>query len=287
MAADVAVVGTGRMGAAMLHRLRGAGHQVVAYNRSRERAEATGAVVVDTAREAAAAAEVVLVSLADDDAVNSVYKGQDGLIAGVREGAVVLEMSTISPATVSALSPLPRGATLLDAPVSGSVPVVQRGELTVMVGGDGVALDRVRGVLSAFANRVYHLGPLGAGATMKLAVNAVIHGLNEALAEALVMAERAGIAREAAYEVFANSAVAAPYVHYKRDAFEHPELAEPAFLLQLVLKDLELITALAGKNRVRMDQAEVNRKVVADAVAAGWGDRDISAIADYLRGDQV
>jgi 3-hydroxyisobutyrate dehydrogenase/2-hydroxy-3-oxopropionate reductase len=288
MAADVnsvAVIGTGRMGGAIARRLRDGGYSLTVFNRTRERAAATGATAADTAREAAASANVVLVSLADDAAVDAVYRGRDGIAAGLREAAVVLEMSTVSPETVRALAPSvnERGAVLLDAPVSGSVPVVERGELTVMVGGDASALDRVRPVLDVLAARVVHLGGLGTGATMKLAVNAVVHALNQALSEALVLAERAGIAREAAYEVFAASAVAAPYVHYKRAAFEHPDDAQVAFMLDLVAKDLALIESLAASVGARMDQAATNRRAVLEALDAGYGQRDISAIAAFLR----
>src|SRR5919201_1396711 len=141
---------------------------------------------------------------------------------GRRPGTVVLEGSTIDQRTVRELRPLfkGQGASLLDAPVSGSVPLVERGELTVMVGGDAAALERARPVLDALAANVFHVGELGAGATMKLVVNATLHGLNLALSEGLVLAEKAGVARTAAYEVLAASAVGAPYLHYKRAAFE-------------------------------------------------------------------
>jgi 3-hydroxyisobutyrate dehydrogenase/2-hydroxy-3-oxopropionate reductase len=281
----VAVIGTGRMGAAMVGRLLGAGLRVLAYNRTRERAAATGADVADTARAAAAGADVVLVSLADDAAVNAAYRGDDGVLAGLRPGAVVLETSTVAPETVRALAPLAaeRSATLLDAPVSGSVPVVQRGELTFLIGGDEAAIERAMPVLGALSRTLFHLGGVGSGAVMKLAVNSVVHGLNQALAEALVLAERAGVERAAAYEVFMASAVGAPFVHYKRDAYVLPDEAPVAFSLRLVAKDLELIDRLAAASGARMDQVAANRRVVDEAVAAGLGEHDLSAIADLLR----
>jgi 3-hydroxyisobutyrate dehydrogenase-like beta-hydroxyacid dehydrogenase len=285
----VAVVGTGRMGPAMAARLAGAGHDLVLYNRTRERAEdaarGTDARVVDSAAAAAAAADVVMVSLADDAAVRAAYAGDAGLAAGLRDGAVVLEMSTVAPQTVRDLEPLVAGAgaALLDAPVSGSVPVVRRGELTILVGGDVAALDRARPALASFAGKVFHLGALGAGATVKLAVNSVVHALNQAVSEALVLAEKAGVDRAAVYEVFANSAAAAPFVHYKQESFLHPESAPVAFALDLVAKDLDLIESLAGEVGARMDLTVAGRRLVADARAAGLGQRDLSALADLLR----
>jgi 3-hydroxyisobutyrate dehydrogenase/2-hydroxy-3-oxopropionate reductase len=288
--AAVAVVGTGRMGAAMAVRLAGAGHQVVLFNRTRARAEEvagrTGARVAGTPAEAVAEAGTVLVSLADDDAVSATYREAGGIAAGLRDGTVVLEMSTIAPATVRALAPLVagRGAALLDAPVSGSVSVVEQGELTVLVGGDPGTLDLARPALDSFARRVFHLGPLGSGATMKLAVNSIVHALNQALAEALVLAERAGVDRAAAYQVFANSVAAAPFVHYKQEAFVHPEAVPVAFSLALVAKDLALITDLADQVGARMDLTTAGKALADEALAAGYGARDLSALADLLRG---
>jgi len=278
------------MGAAMAATLCRAGVEVVVWNRTRAKAEevgqATGAAVAATAREAAAAAEVVLSSLADDAAVGAAYTGRDGIVAGLQPGAVVCEASTIDPGTVRRLRPLveDRGASLLDTPVSGSVSTVEAGQLTIMAGGDPAVLDRVRPVLDPLAKQVFHVGELGAGAVMKLTVNSVLHGLNLALAEGLVLAERAGVERSVAYEVFAASAIAAPFVHYKREAFEHPGRPPVAFSLDLVAKDLDLILALAGEAGASMEQAATNARVVAAAVAAGLGDHDLSELATYLRG---
>jgi 3-hydroxyisobutyrate dehydrogenase-like beta-hydroxyacid dehydrogenase len=288
--ARVAVVGAGRMGAAMAGTLRRAGVEVVVFNRTRSRAEAvaeaTGVAVAATAREAAAGAQVVLSSLADDAAVGAAYTGTAGVLAGLQPGTVVCESSTIDPGTVRRLRPLveDRGAFLLDTPVSGSVSTVEAGQLTIMAGGDPAVLDRVRPVLDPLAKQVFHVGELGSGAVMKLTVNSVLHGLNLALAEGLVLAERAGVERSTAYEVFAASAVAAPFVHYKREAFEHPGRPPVAFSLDLVAKDLDLILALAGRAGAAMDQAATNRRVVQAAVAAGLGGNDLSELATYLRG---
>jgi 3-hydroxyisobutyrate dehydrogenase/2-hydroxy-3-oxopropionate reductase len=281
----VAVVGTGRMGAAMAGRLAAAGHEVTVWNRDSSRASALGLPVARTAKAAAQQADVVVVSLADDAALDAVYRGEDGLVAGLAPDTVVVETSTVDPDTVRALEPLVAGAgaALLDAPVSGSVPVVERGQLTVMAGGDPAALDRVRPVLGTFASHVFHLGPVGAGATMKLVVNAVVAELCAAVSEALVLAEKAGIAREAAYEVFTASAVAAPFVHYKRAAFEHPATAPIGFTLDLVAKDQALIAALAARVGARLDQFGAGRDLVAAAIAAGYGARDMAALASYLR----
>jgi 3-hydroxyisobutyrate dehydrogenase len=274
------------MGGAMVGTLRRAGIDVVAWNRDRGRcdaiAQASGAKTAGSAAAAAAAADLAISSLADDAAVEAVYADA---AEGFHPGQVVLEMSTISPETVRGVEPIVRGrgATLLDAPVSGSVTVVERGELLIMAGGDAEALDRARPVLEALASRIIHVGELGTGSTMKLAVNALVHGLNAALSESLVLAERAGVDRSAAYEVFASGAAAAPFVLYKRAAFERPDETPVAFRLDLVGKDLDLILELARGVGAPMPQAETNRDVVRAALATGLADHDISAVAQYLR----
>lgn len=285
----VAVLGTGRMGSAMAGSLRRAGFEVAVWNRTPSKAEACAAEiearVAATPAEAAAGADAIVSSLADDGAVREVYLGTDGAGSALRSGAVVMEMSTVGPGIVRELQPAveSRGAVVVDAPVSGSVAFAEKGELTIMVGGEDAAVERARPVLDALAARVLHVGGLGAGATMKLAVNTLVHGLNVALSESLVLAESAGVERTTAYEVFATGAGGAPFVQYKRAAFEHPEDAPVAFTLDLVAKDLDLILILAQEVGVRMDQARTNRSVVARAVEAGLRDEDLSAIAVLLR----
>ena len=285
-ARTVAVLGTGRMGAAMVRRLAGAGFDLVVWNRDRSKAEAcaelAGARVAASPAEAAAGAEVVISSLADDAAVRDVYAE---LPAGLRSGAVALEMSTIAPDTVRGVAPAVEatGAAFLDAPVSGSVVRVESGELGIMVGGDAGALERARPVLDALATKVIHMGGLGTGAVAKLAVNSIIHSLVVSVSEALVLAERAGIDRSTAYEVFASGAAAAPFVLYKRAAFEHPQDTPVAFALDLVAKDLDLILDLAREVGAPMPQVETNRNEVRAAVDAGHGADDMSVVAEYLR----
>jgi 3-hydroxyisobutyrate dehydrogenase-like beta-hydroxyacid dehydrogenase len=285
----VALIGTGRMGSAMGGRVAGAGHDLVVFNRTRSRAEAlaglTEAQVADSAREAAEFAEVCLVSLADDTAVTATYLDDNGLIAGLQPRAVVCDASTVAPATARGLNPLvaQKDAIMLDTPVSGSVSTVESGTLTVMVGGDQDALDRARPVLETFAKSIFYLGDIGAGATMKLVVNSLVHSLNVAVSEALVLAEKAGLDRETAYDIFEAGAAGAPYVKYKREAFLRPGEVPVAFSLDLVAKDQELIHDLAAQVGARMEQGEASRKLVAEAVSAGMAERDISEVAEFLR----
>jgi 3-hydroxyisobutyrate dehydrogenase-like beta-hydroxyacid dehydrogenase len=152
-----------------------------------------------------------------------------------------------------------------------------------MVGGEEATVARVRPLLEAIGSGVHHLGPVGSGATMKLAVNSIVYGLNAALSEALVLAERAGIDRLAAYEVFASSAVAAPVMHYRRAAFERPGEGPVSFRLALGVKDLRLIADLAEQVGAPMPQATRNLEIHGAAEADGFGDWDLAGFAEWLR----
>ena len=286
----VGLVGTGRMGSAMARSLARAGHDLVVYNRTQARAEALVAELAEarvaaSPAEVAGAAGVTLTILADDAAVESVYGGSDGLLAGARDGAVLVDLSTVSPGTLRALEPAARdrGVGLLDAPVSGSVSTAEAGELTLMVGGEAADLARARPVLESVARTIFHVGGLGSGSAMKLAVNTVIFGLNGALAEGLVLAEAAGVDRTLAYDVVAAGAAGAPYVGYKRAAFLDPEATPTAFALELADKDLRLITGLADALGVPMPQARTNLEVIRAAEADGDPAADFSTVAAHLR----
>lgn len=285
----VAVLGTGRMGAAMAERLAGQGVAVIVYNRSRDRALALadriGAAVARTPGEAASGADVVISMVADDAAVRELFLDADGVASGIRPGAVAVDMSTVLPETIRSVEPAvrARGAGILDAPVSGSVGSTLSGELTIMVGGEAAHLERARPVLDRLARRVFHLGGLGTGAAMKLAVNTLIFGLNEAVAEGLVLAERNGIDRAVAYDVLAASAAGAPMVGYKRAAFVDPDTTPVAFSLALADKDLRLIRQLADASGTTMPQAAINLEAIRAAERTQGDDADFSMVASHLR----
>ncbi len=287
----VAVLGLGRMGSAMARALAasGDGGDLVLHNRTPDRAHELaaelGARVAGTPAEAAAEADVAISMLADGAAVASVWDGPDGLLAGAHAGGVLVDMSTVPPDTLPpfAQRAAAAGAGVLDAPVSGSVALAESGKLTIMAGGELGALERARPVLDRLSQKVFHMGALGSGHAMKLAVNGVIFAINNAVSEALVLAERAGIAREDAYEVIASGAAGAPFVGYKREAFIGPDTAPVAFSLDLAGKDLELITALADALGVPMPLAVVSRDVIGEAARAVGGERDFSAVAVHLR----
>jgi 3-hydroxyisobutyrate dehydrogenase-like beta-hydroxyacid dehydrogenase len=285
----VGFIGLGRMGTPIVRNLVAAGFEVTVWNRTKARAdELAGEIAVTVADDPArlaAASEVSMTMVADDAAVEAIYLGRDGVAAGIADGAVAMDLSTVAPPTSRRLAAAlrERGADFVDSPVSGSTGSAAARQLMLMVGGEEATVARVRPVLDAIGSAVHHLGPVGAGATMKLAVNSIIFGINAALSEALVLAERAGIDRLAAYEVFASSAIAAPVVHYRRPAFERPGEGPVSFSLDLGVKDLRLIAGLAAQVGAPMPQAATNLEIHDEAARDGFGDWDLAGLAECLR----
>lgn len=285
----VGFVGLGRMGAPLARRVLAAGYPLTVWNRSRDRCDAfasAGAAVAETPRALAEAVDVVATMVTDARALAAIVEGEHGLLAGLGDGAIVVDLSTIGPdeARDCARRVAAVGAEWVDAPVSGSVALAKQGALTLMVGGSDAAVTQVQPILDAMSKASFHLGPVGAGATMKLAVNAVVAVINQALAEGLVLAERGGIAPELAYDVFSSGAVAAPYVLYKRDAFLHPHEASVGFTVDLLSKDLSLILALAESVGLAPSTVRAAAEVVERARTLGLGNADMARVADVVRG---
>ena len=274
----VALIGLGRMGRPMAAALLRAGFPLTVHNRTPR--ELAGAEVASTPAEAAARADVLITIVSDAAAAREVLAGVE------RPGLVVCEMSTIGPAAARELAAQlgARGIDMLDAPVSGSVASAQAGTLTVIAGGPRAAFERARPVFAAFSKAQLWLGPSGAGAAMKLALNGMIAASAQMLAEALTVAERSGIARAEAYEAIAASAVGSPFVTYKRDAFLE-ESTPPAFSVELMQKDLALALEQARALGVPLDGVAAADALMARARASFGDDADIASVAAELRRD--
>ena len=288
----VAFLGLGMMGRPMAVNIARAGHALVVWNRtSRVAAELAGEVgarAAATPADAVRDADVVISMLADGAVLSAVYRGPDGVLPALRPGAVAVDMGTSGPAAVGELARSVAGAggSFVDAPVSGSTAAAHEATLTIMAGGDAQAVGRVRPVLEAVAARVHHVGPSGSGAALKLAINSALFALTQAVAEALVLAERSGISASVAYDVLLDSAVAAPAVRYRRDAFL--DAGVPAsFRLELAAKDLRLLQDHSHVVGASLPLAASVAGVVGDAVAAGFGERDLASLVDWVRALEV
>jgi 3-hydroxyisobutyrate dehydrogenase-like beta-hydroxyacid dehydrogenase len=258
------------------------------WNRSADKAEALAAEVgcewVESAAEAGAGSEVVFTMLADGDALDDVLFGAGELASSLR-GKVLVDMSTIGPERAREVGRRlgEAGVRFVEAPVSGSIAAAEARRLMIMVGAAEEDFAAVRDLLAAIGDPIFHLGEVGAGSTMKLVINSLVYSLNHGLSEALVLAESAGLDTTVVYDTIMASAVASPAFTYRRNAFLAPGEGPTSFTLTLEDKDLGLITELAGSHGASMPQAELNRQIVRAAIAAGHGDEDIAAIAQYLR----
>jgi len=281
----VAVVGLGAMGSRIARRLLDAGHEVVVWNRTAERAAPlveAGATAAATPAEAARRAEVVVTMVADPAALRDVTEGPEGTAAGVGAEATAIEMSTVGPDAVRRLaSILPAGTGLLDAPVLGSRGEAESGTLRIFVGGPAELAERWTPLLSTLGSPL-HVGPLGSGAAAKLVANTTLVGTIGVLGEALALAEGLGLSRAKAFEVLAATPLAGQ-AERRREAIEGGEYP-PRFTLYLARKDAELVVAAAEEAGVDLRLTDAARRWLADADEAGWGDRDYSAVLAWILG---
>jgi 3-hydroxyisobutyrate dehydrogenase-like beta-hydroxyacid dehydrogenase len=278
-------IGMGGMGSRMAARLLAAGYDLTIYNRNRERTrplEKQGAKVASEPGELAAHAEIVLSSLADDAAVENLMLSPGGALAGARPGAAVIEMSTVSPSLSRRLHDLARGkgVLVLDAPVSGTTTVAEKGELVIFVGGDKAVYERCLPVLQVLSREAHYIGPAGSGATMKLCANTLLGLGVQALAEAVAFGLKAGLPRERLVEVLGATAVVSPSQKSKLGNVLN-EAYPPAFPLRLMFKDYRLIldtaAALPAAMPATVAAAQVSATELARQSAAGR-DEDFSSV---------
>jgi 3-hydroxyisobutyrate dehydrogenase-like beta-hydroxyacid dehydrogenase len=284
--ADLAFVGLGAMGSRLTKRLLDAGYAVTGYNRTASKARAlvdAGMRLAATPREAAAAADVVFTMVTDNDAVRAIALGGDGVIAGLRPGTTLVEMSTVSPEIVRELGEAvaARGAAMLDAPVSGSTVSVEQGVASIQVGGDAAVLERVRPYLLAMGpNGVTHVGPLGIAKAMKVATNLGVAVQILAFCEAVVLAEKSGIPRELAVDALMRSVIASPLVKYRGPYVIGKMAAHAAFPVPMIQKDLQLALDQARAVGVPLPLTAVTQDWMAKA--RGHGDEDFAVVFDVL-----
>ena len=280
------LIGLGNMGSAIAERLLASGCDLTVHNRSLEKAEALrpqGAKVAGTAAELAADTDLVLTSLADDAALESVAAD---VASAARPGTVLVDLSTVSPGVSARVAALADEAALLylRAPVSGNPSVVRAGDLTFIVSGPREALERAESVLLAIGRAIHDVGEEEQARVVKLAVNLVIGGLAELMAEALVLSEASGVSRAALLETLGDSAAGAPFVKYKTEPLLRDDYSA-TFTTRLMEKDLDLVLEEAtGSGLVLPLAAEIKARI-RSAIDAGYGDDDFMALYLHLRDD--
>ena len=282
--APVAFLGTGLMGRPMIRRLVQAGHPVVAWNRTASKAEPLrelGVRVAATAADAVTRAQVVVLMLTDAAAIRAVLL--DGPVRGLLAGRTVIQMGTIAPSESRALAQdlTDLGGEYLEAPVLGSIPEAEAGTLIVMAGAAEPALARWRGLLAAFGE-VVHVGEVGQGAALKLAMNQLIAAETAAFALSLALAEREGVPVETFMEVLRASALYAPTFDKKLERMLAHRYGDPNFPTRHLLKDVELF--LSEAERLGLDAGPLAgvRALLRRAIALGHADDDYSALREAV-----
>jgi 3-hydroxyisobutyrate dehydrogenase len=283
----IGFIGLGKMGGNMAARYLAAGYTV--YGEARDRPGAQwlidqGLRWVDSPRELATAVDVVMTSLPNDDVVESVVSGPDGLLAGLQTGKVWADLSTISPQRSRKLAARVRdegrGAKMLDTPVSGSIPQVQTGTLTIMVGGDENAYQRVEPVLRVLGKPEY-VGENGQGLVLKLAINISLAVQMLAFSEGLLLAERDGIDPHRAAEIMTESAIGSPMLKARVPlVLDKPN--ETWFDVDLMHKDIRLARQAGTELATPLPTAAVADEILTRADQLGYGHRDIAAVHEVL-----
>jgi 3-hydroxyisobutyrate dehydrogenase-like beta-hydroxyacid dehydrogenase len=281
----LAFIGLGNMGSRIATRLLTAGYDVSVFDKNRSKCEALtdkGAKPVDSLAELAGSVNVVLSCLTDDQAVRDVYYNPAGILANASPGLIVLEMSTVSPATSRELAAKASelGVQVLDVAISGSTPAAEAGTLTLLAGGNPNVFHTVLPILQTIAGKYFHLGPSGAGTTMKMVVNAMLGIGMQAIAEAAALGEKAGLSRDVLLEVLAQTAVIAPAHAGKLSRAARGDYS-PQFPLPLMNKDFHLILQLASEVHAFMPATSASFQVNSEAMAT-HADQDFSVVMKLM-----
>jgi len=279
-------VGLGVMGGRMVKRLMGAGHTVVGFNRTRSKAQwllDAGMAWGNSPREVAGSSDVVFSMVTNTAALDEITSGPDGILAGLTPGKIFVDMSTVSPAFSRELSARvsATGATMLDAPVSGSVITLEEGKLTIMVGGDVGAFEKVKPILLDIGPKATYVGGNGWAVSMKIATNLSLAVQMLAFSEGVLLAEKSGIKREVAVEVLTNSAIASPMVKYRGPmVLKMPD--EAWFSVDMMQKDMNLALELGRQLDVPLPTTAVTNEFLTAARALGLQDQDFAILFEVL-----
>jgi len=284
--ASLGFVGLGVMGSRMVDRLLEKGHTVTGYNRTRSKAQGLvdrGMKLADSPRAVAAASDITLSMVTNSAALEEIAGGADGIIAGLAAGKIWIDMSTVAPEVSKALAARVRekGADMLDAPVSGSVITLEQGKLSVMVGGRTESFERVKPLLLDLGPKVTHVGENGLALVMKIATNLNLAVQMLAFSEAVLLAEKNGIARETAVDVLTHSAIASPMVQY-RGPFVLKMPDEAWFNVNMMQKDMLLALELGRKAGVPLPTTATANEFLSAARAMGYVEQDFAVVFEVL-----
>jgi 3-hydroxyisobutyrate dehydrogenase-like beta-hydroxyacid dehydrogenase len=284
--ANLGFVGLGTMGGQMVNRLLGKGHTVTGYNRTRLKAQwliDKGMRWADSPRAVAAAADVTFAMVTNSAALTAIMEGPNGVLAGLSAGKIFSDISTVSPSVSRSFAAKVRekGADMLDSPVSGSVITLQEGKLSVMVAGRRESFERIKPILQDIGPKVTYVGDNGLALVLKIAVNLNLAAQMMAFSEGILLAEKSGISRQTAVEVFTHSAVASPMIQY-RGPFVLQQPAEAWFDVNMMQKDMLLAMELGRQLDVPLPTTAVSNEFLTAARGMGMAKLDFACVFDVL-----
>ena len=283
----VAFIGMGTMGAAMAVNILKAGHAVTVHNRTREREEPVakaGARRSASPQEAARNAEIIVTCVSDTPDAEAVILGANGVIHGAPTGAIVVDMSTISPSATRRMAGElgKKGIRMLDAPVSGGSEGAQKGTLTIMVGGDAADVAKAMPVLSAMGKSITHIGPSGAGQFTKAINQVIIAGVYLAVAEGMTLGLKAGLDMEKVVQALAGGAAGSWVLNFRSANMIKNEYPL-GFRVRLHRKDVAIAMEAARELGVFLPATALVEQIENGLISQGYGDEDMSAMARLIR----
>ena len=283
---NVGMVGLGEMGAGIMERLLLAGHEPLGYNRTRSKAQPLidkGMRWAESPRAAAEGSDIVLSMVTNDEALDAIASGPDGMLAGLHAGKIWVELSTVSPTTIRALAErvAETGAELLDAAVLGSPLTIRQGKLLTICGGDEETFELARPVLLDVGPTVRRVGEIGHAKVMKVALNLNLPVQILALSEGVLLAEKSGIPREVALEIMLGGVVCSPMLAYRAPfILDMPEKAW--FDVGMMQKDLNLAQALGRQVDVPLPTTSVANEMLTATRAMGMEQYDFAVLFHTL-----
>jgi 3-hydroxyisobutyrate dehydrogenase len=287
----IGLVGLGRMGAAMSHRLREQGFEVIGWDQkiaANEAAAKTGLAIADNPRAVAAAADIVISIITEDHGVRRIFTASNGFLSGEVKGKLFIEMSTLQPMTGRELAPLveAKGARLIDSPVLGTIPQVRDGKLVALIGGRAEDVERARAVLEKMTRRIVPMGPNGAGYAMKLAVNLGLGAYIQALSESLALGAQQGLAFDQMLDVLQEAPYASNWMKSKIGVMKG-EKPEMTLDIRTLRKDIMSAVATGALSGVPMPLSAGTLASLSAAVANGAGSGDLGELPKFLRESMV
>jgi 3-hydroxyisobutyrate dehydrogenase-like beta-hydroxyacid dehydrogenase len=274
------------MGSRMAQRLQAAGHSVIAYNRTKSKAQRlldAGIQWGESPRSVAVAAEIIFSMVTNTEALQAITSGSNGILAGLAPGKIYIDMSTVSPAASREIARQveAKGAQMLDAPVSGSVITLEEGKLSIMVGGSRQTFERALPILQAIGPKVTHVGASGSAVAMKIATNLSLAVQMLAFSEGVLLAQKSGIARATAVEVLLNSVIASPMVKY-RGPFVLNMPDEAWFDVNMMQKDLLLALEMGRQLDVPLPSTAITNEMLTTARGMGLAEKDFAVLFEAL-----